>query len=239
MASVTPGLQCLVPDQLWIADMEAHLLGFRHDARMTVIRLPDGGLWLHSPVALTPELRRDLDAAGPVRCLVSPSRFHYQHVPEYARAYLQAKVYAVPGSAKALKGVAVEALLDEDAPPEWAGILEQAPLRGSWLYDEVDFFHPATRTLILTDLCFFIPEDRPLLTRLPARMWGILGRFSSSRSFRLSMRDRDAARRSVERLLEWDFDRVIISHGNILETGGKEAFRQAFDWLLPGKTGRV
>ena len=96
----------------------------------------------------------------------------------------------------------------------------------------MDFFHRPSRTLILTDLCFFIPINCSRATRLATRMLGILGHFAPSRSFRLSLRDRHAARESLERILAWDFDRIIISHGEIVETGGKATFRRAFAWLL-------
>jgi hypothetical protein len=41
-------------------------------------------------------------------------------------------------------------------------------------------------------------------------------------------------RKSIETILEWDFDRVVMSHGDILATGGKEQFRQAYEFLLSG-----
>src|SRR5262249_42579121 len=98
--------------------------------------------------------------------------------------------------------------------------------------DEVDFFHPATRTLILTDLCFQIPADSPPLTRFVMRRLGILGRFAASKSFRVTIRDRAAVISSLERILAWDFDRIIISHGEIVERNSRAAFREAFAWLL-------
>ena len=39
--------------------------------RMTVIRLPDGGLWLHSPTPLDDGLRAAIDALGPVAHIVA------------------------------------------------------------------------------------------------------------------------------------------------------------------------
>src|SRR5690242_14804067 len=68
-----PILREPAPGQLWIAEMPAAKFGFEFGARMTVVRLPGGGLFLHSPIALTPELRRELDALGPVRCVIAPS----------------------------------------------------------------------------------------------------------------------------------------------------------------------
>jgi hypothetical protein len=43
--------------------------------------------------------------------------------------------------------------------------------------------------------------------------------------------DHVAARASVEQILQWDFDRVIVSHGDVLESGGRERVRGAFAYL--------
>jgi hypothetical protein len=51
----------------------------------------------------------------------------------------------------------------------------------------------------------------------------------------LPVRDRAAARRSLETILAWDFDRVVVTHGRALETGGREALRRAFAWLPVGR----
>ena len=52
--------------------------------RMTVVRLGDGGLFLHSPIPLSGELRRELDALGTPRALVAPNRMHWLHLAEAA-----------------------------------------------------------------------------------------------------------------------------------------------------------
>jgi hypothetical protein len=58
------------------------------------------------------------------------------------------------------------------------------------------------------------------------------GRFGPSKLDPLLIRDRAAARASLERILAWDFDRVIVAHGEILESGGREALRAGYSWLL-------
>lgn len=45
------------------------------------------------------------------------------------------------------------------------------------------------------------------------------------------LRPRSAARESVDRILHWEFDRIIVSHGEVLETGGRERFAAAFAFL--------
>jgi hypothetical protein len=33
-------------------------------------------------------------------------------------------------------------------------------------------------------------------------------------------------------MLAWDFDRIVVCHGQVLPSGGKEALTRAYDWLL-------
>jgi hypothetical protein len=48
---------------------------------------------------------------------------------------------------------------------------------------------------------------------------------------RLSFKHRDLARLSLEKLLSWDFDRLVIAHGPCIEKGAKPFVERAFAWL--------
>ena len=48
--------------------------------RMTVVRLSNGDLLLHSPVKFDERLANELHGLGTVRHLVSPNQFHYAHI---------------------------------------------------------------------------------------------------------------------------------------------------------------
>lgn len=225
-------LREFVPGQVRLAEMPFSRLGFDVGARMTVIPLTDGSLFIHSPIALTPEMKREVDALGPVRHLVAPSGMHSMHLAEWVDAYPDAQPYVAPALRDKVKLTRKPELLSDAVPAAWADVIEQTTVRGSSLYDEVDFFHRPSRTLILTDLCFNIPENSSWSTRAWAAGLGVLGHLSSSRSFIITMRDRPAARGTIERILEWDFDGVIISHGEPVPRDGKASFRRAFSWLL-------
>jgi hypothetical protein len=60
---------------------------------------------------------------------------------------------------------------------------------------------------------------------------GVYGRFGLGHLEKLLFRDKRAARAAIDRMLGWDFDRVIVAHGDIVESRGKEAVREAFAWL--------
>jgi hypothetical protein len=103
------------------------------------------------------------------------------------------------------------------------------PLEGTRIR-EVAFVHAPSRTLVLTDAVFnYRGNDLPWLARTFMRANRAYGRFGPSRIFTsFVIADGDAFQASIEAVLEHDFDRVIMSHGSVLETGGKDAIRAAF-----------
>jgi hypothetical protein len=60
---------------------------------------------------------------------------------------------------------------------------------------------------------------------------GAYGHFGPSRVGRGFMKDRAAVRASVDRLLAHDFERVLMAHGDVLQTGGRAELERAFAFL--------
>ena len=121
-------------------------------------------------------------------------------------------------------------LLD-DAPPAWAGQIDQLVFRAMPLLNEVVFFHRPSRTLILTDLAFNVHHPGSLAGRLLLQLDGVYRQFGLGWAERLLVRDRGAARAAIDRILRWDFERIVVAHGEVLERDGKETLRAAFAWL--------
>jgi hypothetical protein len=124
--------------------------------RMVVVRLANGDLFLWSPTEPDEGLRKEIDALGAVRHLVSPNKLHYVHVCAWKRAYPEATAWASLGvKERAASRGAEEVCFDRDltdGPEEaWRGDLDQLIFRGSRFMEEVVFFHRKTRTLILAD----------------------------------------------------------------------------------------
>src|SRR5688572_26304344 len=84
-------------DDVWTTHRPQRFWGLECGTRMTVVRLSDGGLFVHCPVALDAALRRELDALGPVKVVVASSLFHHLYVMDFVRAYPDATVWACPG----------------------------------------------------------------------------------------------------------------------------------------------
>jgi len=220
--------------EICIAERPQRFYGLEVGTRMTVIRLGGARLLLHSPVALDPELRRELDSLGRVCFVVAPNRVHHLYAGQVAEAYPEARLWVAPGLERKRPDLRFVAVLGDEAPAEWRGELEQVFFRGRPYENEVVFFHRASRTLILCDLAFNFGPSAAAPTRLLMRLPRSYGRFGPSKLDPLLIRDRRAARESLERILDWDFDRVVVAHGDVLESGGREALRQGYSWLLAG-----
>jgi len=196
--------------ELWSAEYELAWQGgwVPIPVRMTVIRLSTGELVLHSPAPLGPELRGELDALGPVRFIVVPAA-HGKFAADAARAYPSAELLEDPGA-------------------RWQGELDSQRVRGFRL-PEVALFHRPSRSLVITDLCFNIQRSPHRLARAFFRANGMWQRFGPSRIIRaLAVSSRAELRASLERLLAWDFDRILPGHGDVVERGGPAALRAAW-----------
>jgi hypothetical protein len=228
---VSAALRALAPG-LWVAERPLGNPIAEVGTRMTVICLRDGGLFLHSPVKLNAALRSALDALGPVRSIVCPNRAHHLFAGDYVAAYPGANLYGAPNLAPKRRDLKFAEELSDTAPAVWRTDLEQHVFAGVPLLNEVVFFHPATRTLLLTDLAFNIPLGGTKGARFFCWLSGAEGHFGPHRLLRFFMvRDREAAHTSLERVLSWDFDRVTVTHGEVLESGGRDALSAGFSFL--------
>jgi len=217
---------------VWIAEAPLRFYGVEFGTRMTVVRLGDGGLWLYSPIALDGGLRAALARLGPVQHVVSPNKLHHFYLSGAHEAWPHARFHAPPGLAAKRPDLAFDAALGDAPPPEWAAELDQAIVRGSRLMEEVVFLHRASRTLLVADLCEHFGPHSPPLTRLVARVARMYGRPRMPPDWQLSFRDAASRRASFERVLGWDFDRVILAHGKLLASGAHRVFEREYAWAL-------
>jgi Domain of unknown function (DUF4336) len=210
--------------------------GFPYPTRMVLIRLSDGGLFVWSPVALSAALKREVDALGPVRCLVSPNRLHHLFLTDWKLAYPQARLYASAGLRKKRKDLAFDADLGDAPAAEWAADIDQVAVRGSFL-TEVEFFHRASRTAIFADLLQNFPRDWFAGWRgVVARLDGIVAPHPGApREWRASFFNRRAARAALDRILAWPIEQVLVAHGESVTANGAQFVRNGFAWLLAGE----
>jgi hypothetical protein len=232
-----------IGDGIWLAD--GPIVAFRYaglslpfPTRMTVIRLDDGTLWVHSPIGLAPALKSAVDLLGPVRHLIAPNQIHYSWLSQWQDAYPEATSYGPPGDWRraARHGVAVRRILGAGAEAAWAGQIDQLLVAGR-VITEAAFFHRRSRSLILTDLIenFEPARVHGAVLRWLLRLAGVLDPDGTTpRDMRLSFLGRgEALRRAVRQMIAWNPRSVVLAHGRWYRANGATELRRAFRWLGP------
>src|SRR5579863_2199461 len=148
-----PQAKNLAPN-LWVVDQPDFSTGIaKIGTRMTVIKLANGGLFLHSPTRLDDETKIALDALGEVRAVVAPSRAHHLFVGDYVKTWpggeALAKLYGPPGLVGDIKDfrarsgarpdLKLDAVLGDEPQSEWASEIDQHLFKGARWLNEVVF----------------------------------------------------------------------------------------------------
>jgi len=234
--SYDPGRQMLhsIADGLWVAEQPLRYFGVALTTRMTIIRLADGTLIVHSPIRLTDELRSAAASAGRVRFIVAPNRFHHLFISDWQKANPEAQTFCAPGLDKKRTDLKFTGILGDDPPTAWADEIDQAFMRAFPPLNEIVFFHRKTRTLIFTDLLFNISRHDSAYARFLLGLDGAFHGPAMPRSFRLLLRrKRVECATFLQRLLSWDFDRTILAHGEIIDNGAKPVIERAWRFAQP------
>ncbi|MCJ2105220.1 DUF4336 domain-containing protein [Methylobacterium sp. E-041] len=228
-----------VAEGVWIVDAEpVHPGRIPLPIRMTVLRLAGGGLLLHSPVPYRPSLHRALEALGRVEHFVAPSVGHWMFLQDWQAACQNAITWAVPGlkdrGQVRRSGVRIDAELSNKPPRIWAGEIDQVLVKGP-VFKEVCLFHRPSRTLLLTDLIINLEGDLlPVGPRTLARVLGIVapnGKAPLYLRLLLRMNHREVAL-AAWRLVAFNPDRVIFTHGHWFNRDATSQLRRSLLWLL-------
>lgn len=233
-----------VADNIWIVDggsirMNVLKFGIPFSTRMTIVKLNDGSLWCHSPIEPTESLLKEINQIGEVKHLVSPNKIHYAYIGKWKKYYPKASAWASPGVEKRASSKNIDVSFDEhledESPLEWSSEIDQLIFRGSSVVEEVVFFHKESHTLILTDLIENF-ETKRTKSRFWRRIYKLAGVADPDGKtpvdFRMTFTGRkDTARKSLNRILEWKPEKIIIAHGRWYQENGTEEFKRAFRWL--------
>ena len=237
-----PPLDVLKPvaDDIWIVDSgPIRAGGVPLPIRMTVIRLPAGGLMLLSPTGFGFTLKAQLEELGPVEHLVAPNSVHWTFVKAWQTHLPNAVTWAAPGLRKRgpvrEAGVNLDRDLGAAAPAAWADVVEQVVIPGAGGFAEVAFFHKPSRTLVLTDLVQNLETEKlPMVMRPFIRLAGSAAPLGGTPIYLravVKLKGREA-KAAAGRLVAFEPQRVVFTHGRWFERDGAAQLRRALAWML-------
>lgn len=206
-------------ENLWLLQYPLSILGTAHGRNVTVIRLPSGKLILHSMAPFPAADVAAIRALGEPGWLVESMLLHDTYAREGRALFPGLPFLGPPGFSDVVK-FPTQPLLP--TPPEWHGVVDVFPIEGAPMLKEHAFLHRPSRSLIVADLVFNFPADEGGWNRFFHRHIAGFKRYPGmSRIFRFLIKDRTAFRASMETIFAQDFDRLIVGHGNVVETNGK------------------
>ncbi len=195
--------------------------------------------WIWSPIPITDALAREVETkAGPVKYICSPNKIHHIFLKEWSDRFPDAIVYASPGLEKrqVAKGVKFDARFGKDEPePPFANEIETVIVCGSYVMEEVEFFHKATKTAIICDLIQRFPDSsisgfKGMLMKID----GLVGENGSTpRDWRITFWPfgKDELRKSRDAILGWKAEKLIIAHGSCVESNASDVIEKALYWI--------
>lgn len=206
-------------ENLWLLQYPLSVLGTSHGRNVTIIRLPSGKLILHSMAPFPPADVAAIHALGEPAWLLESMLLHDTYAKEGRAVFPGLPFLGPPGFSEVVKFPTLPLL---PAPPEWHGVVEVFPIEGAPMLKEHAVLHRPSRTLIVADLVFnFSPDERGWNRFFHRHIAGFKRYPGMSRIFKLCIRDRAAFRASMQTILAQDFDRLIVGHGNVIETDAR------------------
>ncbi|GAA5482948.1 hypothetical protein [Haloferula sargassicola] len=216
---------------IWHRSYRLAFAGLDIGRHVTVMRLGSGALVIHSTAPFSEDDAAEIRALGRPAWITDPMLDHDTFAAAGAGAFPEAIYLAPPGFADI--GRRVEPLLP--APESWQGEIEVLPIEGAPGFSEHLFFHAPSRTLIVCDLLMNFPSPGNPWQKLLLRAGlGAERNPGTSRRLRVAVRNPEAFRKSVRQMMAWDFQTVIVGHGEPLREDAKARARHAFErvgWL--------
>lgn len=228
-----------IDTDIWVADAPFKYFGLRVGTRMTVIRLANRELVVISPIEVNDAIVLSLGNIGTVSHIIAPNLYHYLFAANFKTYYPNATFWAAPGLDVKKPDLAIDRIIQGGIISIWEGIecvffagFRTLVLSGFEALNEYVFFHCASRTLILTDTAFHFDESFPASVQLATRIIGGYKNLSPSLLEKVATTDKDKVKKSVKKVLAWDFERVIMAHGSIIENNGKQKFKEGYERFL-------
>lgn len=226
-----------IQGKIYIVEYPIRFAGMDLFSRMTIVKLGNSKLWVHSPSKVDAKLKAGLDELGEVAYIIAPGNYHHLNVGDFQSAYPNAETYLCPRLERKCADLEFDWILGNRCDPRWEQEFEQVVIRGTRFINEVAFFHQSTKTLILVDLIENIGDDYTHEAGLLLQFWwkAVLNMWNNPKAapeYQLGWGNKAVVKKSLNRILDWDFDKIILAHGNLIEHDARAVAAKAWEKVL-------
>lgn len=250
----------ILPNMATISSPFARFGVFKVGGRATIVKLQTGALAVFSPVALTDDVRSKIQSMGNnVKYISAMDIEHHIFITPWAKAYPQAEVIGVEGLPEkrendpATKGVKFSHVFTQSTKKDMR-ISEEFDKEFEYEFlhshpsKELIYYHKPSKTMIQADFIFNLPAYEQysksgeaatsgVLTKLFTTVMNTRNDITWQRRFVwyvLGSKDRAGFSESVNRMKRWELQRIIPSHGEVIESEAQSVFDKITQWFREG-----
>lgn len=231
-------LHCIERSYIWLDTFDV-------GGRCTLIETADG-LVIFSPLALTTALLRAIDRLGPVKLVIAPNNEHVDFVLSFATAYPDAIVLGPPNCRSKWPQLPFSGDTFDDQGTPHPALAAFAPdivpifVPSAPFFNETILFHVPSQTLMVCDLWWNFPSNSSPPAIEVTNATKVFG-FLMNRAFlpvynRVLVKDRTRFRRFFAQLRQLGVERLVPTHGFIVQKNCMQTLEQFFpDYLKPAQ----
>lgn len=216
---------------IWVVDQDFRAFGVNLGIRMTIVRLEDGSVWVHSPIKIDDDLAAKLESVGPVKHIVAPSRFHHMFAIDAHTRWPEATLWVSPGLVDKFDKFAVYPQLQDGPTDGWPEDVQVSLLDGIPAIGEAVFYHTVSKSMVVSDFFMHTCHKRGFATDMLMRIEGVFYKFNVPRLIKLLTKDKTKLSASLASIAAKPVDRIIMAHGDVIEEGADLQLKNALGYL--------
>ena len=226
-----------INDQIWILEYPVRFGGMDLFGRTTIIKLSNGELIIHDPCRIDDTIKKQIDDLGEVKFIIAPGNFHHLFVTDFQQQYPEAETFICPGLERKRPDIRFDWVLGNKPDARWEDTLDQVLIQGTRIIWEVAFFHKPSQTLILVDLLENIGDDYQHQAGLYLRFWWKLifrmwNNPKAAPEYQMGWGNKNIVKIGLHKILSWNAERVILAHGENIESNVNNILRTAWKSVL-------
>lgn len=209
------------------------VLAFGSSKKMPLMKIPvvstairtSRGVILIGPGDQLKKHEVELETLGRVTDIVAPNLYHHESIHLAQQIFPQATVWGVEGFKKKRPDVPWDKVLNSDSW-NYSDEIQVHEIQGHKM-NEVVFFHLKSKTLVVTDLFFNLTKPEGVGAWLILTMFGTYKKFAISSLYMKYVSDLTAFKNSLRKIANWDFQTIVMSHGEPVTQDARFHFERA------------
>lgn len=211
---------------------------FPMGGRSTAVKLSNGSVWVVASTPLSPETKKTVEALGPVQYIMAADVDHHFFLTEWVNAYPDAKVIGMEGLPEKKKAEKwnFTGVYGVDAPETTYGFEDdiQACYFSGFSKKDVAWLHVKSKTLIVADLIFNLPANEQYSkSKSSPKPAFFFPKFEPGNEFHQKFvwnegKNKEAMKKDAATVKEWDFERIIMCHGDVIDTDAKQVWEKVY-----------